>query len=429
MSELRSRPPTIRDLFGMGLERLGMEPRRAAEMGGRAASLAELIPGIGGAIAARRAVHEFSAGDLLGGGLSTIGAIPFVPGAAKNLLRFKGKPVWGLVYDRKTGEVLHGVSYQEAKKVGFHHRRYLPERRAKNVSAGREGIVWKDKYGLQSLQPLEPDMWQALEYSMEKKKELFVPKVIKGGKRGPGTYREALERANRRKLEQQSKELDYSNVKQLSGKARSLHDAPSRIGRLSKDYMLMESRTPKAIRGQAELDVVAKLYNKAFRAKDPVRALSRLAERYPEEAIQTIARGAKNARKAGLSNREIRELGSEGLIDYIGREPFVPGGIKGGKRGPRTYEEALQQQKSRRKGFRKISGTYDQALAKQKASRPVNIVERRAKILDAHGIKYKVEKGRLIAEERYVLENGWPQRNWRDVTDMSASQFKRLLGY
>lgn len=164
--ELRSRTLTMRDLFGMGLERLGMEGRAAARQGGRLADLAQWTP-LGALESARRAGQQGALGNLLGAGISAVGAVPFVPGAAKNTLKFGGKRVWGVVADRKTGEILHGVPYEDAAEWDFHHSFYLPEQRAKNIDRGREVLVWSDRGSLQSMEKLPFDLKETIRENLK----------------------------------------------------------------------------------------------------------------------------------------------------------------------------------------------------------------------------------------------------------------------
>jgi N12 class adenine-specific DNA methylase len=85
------------------------------------------------------------------------------PDARKEFLTFKDKPTWAVVVDPIDSAILHSVRYKHAADNNFNHSQYMPERFARMVSDGGAILAWADDRGVHAMEPLSPQMQEAVE--------------------------------------------------------------------------------------------------------------------------------------------------------------------------------------------------------------------------------------------------------------------------
>jgi hypothetical protein len=85
------------------------------------------------------------------------------PDARKEFLTFKDKPAWAVVVDPIDNTILHSVRYKHAADNNFNHSQYMPERFAHMVSDGDAILAWADDRGVHAMEPLSPQMQEAVE--------------------------------------------------------------------------------------------------------------------------------------------------------------------------------------------------------------------------------------------------------------------------
>ncbi|MEY9428140.1 hypothetical protein ABH975_003455 [Bradyrhizobium ottawaense] len=180
-AELRVASPPVSDKLGYlladALERFGLNPRTAMNVGRGAANLAGYLPGLGEGIAAGDVTRDLSRGDYPGAAISAAGLM--VPGAAK-VLRGGAKAATKTAGDT-AAELFNTSRLAEVPDVRqFDLPRYAP---ARGVPARTQELTTNPQVREQMLDVIRrgQDLGGAKWYNAEPLREAFNAELGKGG--------------------------------------------------------------------------------------------------------------------------------------------------------------------------------------------------------------------------------------------------------